>query len=412
MLAQKKIEPQTNRRARAFTLVELLVAITAGLFVALGAFALAKQGSRFFQQEARVSNAQFSAALGFDRLRADIARAGFLSTGNIQRDPFYCGPRPSGAPAGITSLAAVRIVKAVPADAQDSTNGLFPDQIWLSGSYSSPETFPVRSIFENGTAFNVYLQPNNGATARAGGAEGGSLAQIFTAGRMLRILDSTGRYEFGEIQGYALDASGDMVVTLKQTPPIAFKRDGVCGVEGFGVGMQANVVNWIKYEVRNLKANIPTGYQALYGDAATAPGDETRLDLVRVEVGADESELSVELVAEYAVDLKFGLTVASDIVAGTDPTTSVFPIGDDRNYEYTYKVAPPAPADQKGPERIRTVRARLAVRSREADRAADIPISPATGNIFRYSFGVDAGYARTRTITADIGLPNLANLKW
>ena len=51
----------TSRCARAiqrgFTLVELMVAITAGLFVAVASFALAKQGSKFFQQEARVANA-------------------------------------------------------------------------------------------------------------------------------------------------------------------------------------------------------------------------------------------------------------------------------------------------------------------------------------------------------------------
>ena len=77
-----------------------MVAITAGLFVAVAAFALAKQGSRFFQQEARVANAQFSATLGFDRLRADISRAGFLTTANIQRDPFVCG-NTAGWPAGM-----------------------------------------------------------------------------------------------------------------------------------------------------------------------------------------------------------------------------------------------------------------------------------------------------------------------
>src|SRR4051812_33413875 len=79
--------PSSMRRLsqRAFTMVGLLVAITAGLFVAVGAYSLAKQGSRFFQQEARIANAQFSATLGFDRLRADIARAGFLSTPNIQK---------------------------------------------------------------------------------------------------------------------------------------------------------------------------------------------------------------------------------------------------------------------------------------------------------------------------------------
>src|SRR5262245_4294750 len=112
------------RSPRGFTLIELMVAITAGLFVAIAAFALARQGSRFFQQEARIANAQFSATLGFDRLRADIARAGFLSSPNIQRDPFRCGST-----AALPSMAAVRIVAATPAAVQDTTNELAPDQI-------------------------------------------------------------------------------------------------------------------------------------------------------------------------------------------------------------------------------------------------------------------------------------------
>src|SRR6266536_2587712 len=182
------------RRARGFTLIELMVAVTAGLFVAIAAFALARQGSRFFQQEARVSNAQFSATLGFDRLRADIARAGFLTTSNIQRDPFFCG-NATLLPIGMASLAAIRIAQATPPDAQDSINLLAPDQLTLSGSYSCAETFPVRTVVEEDGKYNVYLQANSGALARTdNGGEGGTLPQIFKAGRVLRILDAGGKY--------------------------------------------------------------------------------------------------------------------------------------------------------------------------------------------------------------------------
>jgi len=49
-----------------------------------------------------------------------------------------------------------------------------------------------------------------------------------------------GRYEFGAIESYGLNAGGQMVVNLKATPAIAFRRPGTaCGVEGLGVGMQA-----------------------------------------------------------------------------------------------------------------------------------------------------------------------------
>jgi prepilin-type N-terminal cleavage/methylation domain-containing protein len=409
--------PCTRPSRRGFTLIELMVAITAGLFVAVASFALAKQGSKFFQQEARVANAQFSATLGFDRLRADISRAGFLTTANVQRDPFLCGTT-AGWPQGMTNLAALRIIPATPADAQDSANGLSPDQITLSGSFSSPETFPVRGVFAENAKFQVYLQAVGGAVARSGGADASNMSDIFMAGRMLRVLDATGRYGFGAIESYGLNAAGQMVVNLKASPAIAFRRPGTtCGVEGLGVGMQANVVNWIRYEIRDLQKNPPASYKALYGTSATAPGDQTRRELVRVELDHDGKEMpaSLELIAEYAVDLKFGLTVVSGFktAANLDPAVMQFPVGDAKNYEYTYEVSSTSPVNDKAPHRVRAVRARLAVRSREADRNAGVnpPPTAPPGALFRYAVG-DAGFARVRTLVADISLPNLASIAW
>jgi prepilin-type N-terminal cleavage/methylation domain-containing protein len=418
------VKARTSRAARSprrgFTLVELMVAITAGLFVAVASFALAKQGSKFFQQEARVANAQFSATLGFDRLRADIARAGFLTTANVQRDPFVCpNTNPTaGWPVGMTGLAALRIIAATPADGQNSANGLSPDQITLSGSFASAETFPVRTVLAENAKFQVYLNPIAGAVARSDGIDGGTMGQVFKAGRMLRVLDATGKYGFGAIESYAINAAGQPVVNLKSSPALTFKRPGTtCGVEGLGVGMQANVVNWIRYEIRDLQKSPPTAYQALYSASATAPGDETRRELVRVELDSDGKEMadSLEIVAEYAVDLKFGLTVVSGFATpGNDPGVIQFPIGDPQNYEYTYEPSSSSPVNDKAPHRVRSVRARLAVRSREADRAAGVP-APASappGTLFRYSFAGDAGFSRVRTLVADINLPNLASLTW
>jgi prepilin-type N-terminal cleavage/methylation domain-containing protein len=409
--------PEHVRSTRGFTLIELMVAITAGLFVAIAAFALARQGSRFFQQEARIANAQFSATLGFDRLRADIARAAFLSTPNVQRDPFRCGST-GGWPAGLASLGAIRIAAATPAAVQDVTNDLAPDQITLTGSYTSVEQFPVRTVEKvGGDEFRVILQQNNGAAVRAGlgAGEGGVAANLFQAGRILRILDSTGHYEFGTIASSSIDATGSVAIILKANPPIAFKKDkdATCGVEGFGVGMLANVVNTMRYEIRDLKALDLPQFRPLFGTSATAPGDERRFELVRVELDATGNEMpdSLELVAEYAVDLRFGLTVST--VPGTDPVLAEYPIGHPSVHNVAFDVAtnPATP----GPERIRAVRARLAVRSREADRAAAVPPPPngPPGALFRYSMGGDGGvFARARSLTADIQLPNLAGVAW
>jgi hypothetical protein len=293
------------------------------------------------------------------------------------------------------------------------TNGLAPDGIVLSGSYGSAETFPVRTVLLENSKYQVYLQANTGAISRSGNgaADGGSMAQIFAAGRMLRILDSTGHTEFGWIDGYSVGAGGEMVVALKQNPAITFRSGGGnCGVEGLGVGMQANVVNLVRYEIRNLKAAALNRFRPLFDTAATAPGDEQRLELVRVELDAQGNEIAdtLELVAEYAVDLKFGLTVVSGFRTPSDPDITSFPVGDSRVYDYAFDVAANTAA---GPERIRAVRARLVIRSREADRTENIA-APTPGNIFRYGLAGDAGFARARTLTADIQLPNLAGVSW
>jgi hypothetical protein len=120
---------------------------------------------------------------------------------------------------------------------------------------------------------------------------------------------------------------------------------------------------------------------------------------------------TLELVAEYAVDLKFALTVVTGFGAtNVDPVLTEFPFSDARNYTYAGVVTPASPPDT-APHRIRSVRARLAVRSREGDRLEPLPPTP-QGNIFRYAIPGDAGFARARTLTADIALPNLAGVAW
>ena len=65
-----------NARAqRGFTLVELMVAMVAGLFVSITVFTLAKHASAFAMRQSRVADATLQSVIGFERLKADIARA-------------------------------------------------------------------------------------------------------------------------------------------------------------------------------------------------------------------------------------------------------------------------------------------------------------------------------------------------
>ena len=81
---------RSRARRRGFTLPELMMATAAGLMVSAAAFMLARNASIVFQEETRITAAQLSATLGMQRLRTDLARAGFLGTPNIKEDPFAC----------------------------------------------------------------------------------------------------------------------------------------------------------------------------------------------------------------------------------------------------------------------------------------------------------------------------------
>ncbi len=81
---------RARRAGRAFTLIEIIVALSAGVLVSMAAFAMSKNATTFFQHEARISTAQLALTLGLNRITADLTRASFLSSPNARHDPMVC----------------------------------------------------------------------------------------------------------------------------------------------------------------------------------------------------------------------------------------------------------------------------------------------------------------------------------
>lgn len=400
------------RRARGFTLVELMVAVTGGLFVSLAVFAIARESGRFYTRESRISDATLGAVLGFERLKTDIARAGFLASPNIRSDPRLCGNATDPTwPVMIRSLAGVQIKhQGSPANATLAANNLHPDSITLAGSYSGAEEFPVWNV-ENagGAGFTVYLQEHTGPLARQGYATStnqlGLLKSIFGPGRALRIQDQSGEVQFGQINDVAITPPR---VTLKPSPALRFRQQAgsVCGLKGNVTGAVVNVVNFVRYEVK--KATTPAYADAyLYGGH---PYDLNRTDLVRTEVAADGTLLTdptantEEVVAEYAVNLQFGVTLADTMATGTPASLLQLAPGDVQIKDYAGDVTTEVVNPSVGPQRLRVIRARLAVRSQEPDRMS----APPAPGLIRIGLGTggDAPFARVRTVQADIALNN------
>lgn len=426
-----------RRRARAFTLVELIVALAAGLSVAAAAFLLAKGATRSFQEEARLSSAHLSATLGLGRIAADLQRAGLLSTPNAQKDPAICGA-PLTWPEGMRRLAGVTVRRqgsvmdhAGELD-QSLANGFRPDSIVIGGSSGAADQFPVRLIQQGaGGGHDVYLQIAGSGAMRRALARGGAAALpgVFRAGRILRIvMPGQTRYLYGVIAG--VDVAGDppleVVVHLGPSPALPLKGDAQCGLGlGANVGGLAAPVSRVRYDIRRLLGHDRYG-ELVAPISPAATGDDGRTELVRVELDADNNEMpeTLELVAEYAVDLKIGVFVATAVNnPAVDPVVTRHPIAapdDSAIYNHAADVT-----DGGTPERIRAVSVRLTTRARAPDRGGDLGKAP-DGRKRRFLVpglvpgvnddndapppGAPPLYARLRTLYVDVALPNQAGV--
>ena len=102
-------------------------------------------------------------------------------------------------------------------------------------------------------------------------------------------------------------------------------------------------------------------------------------------------------------------TAVTSTTGCCDPTLSLISPGDPLFPTFTGAVF----NSLNTPELIRSVRVRLGVRSREADRTAALT-SAANRGLFRFNInsGTAETYARVRTFQADVVLHNQADVLW
>jgi hypothetical protein len=399
------------RGERGFTLVELMVAMVGGLFVSMTVFAIAKHSSSFSMQQSRIADTTLQTTVGFERLRNDISRAGFLSTPNIVDDPAVC--RAPVYPAWLGRLASVFIepVPLAQLSTESTVNGFAPQRIVLAGSYSSGNEFAVRRI-DAGPPVQVVLQPNRLGMAEIGYPAApvpATLSKVFQTGRILRLVDLSGREQFGKIASVA--GGADPTITLEVAPAVQFRAgSGVgCGISGFGVGVVASVVNIIRYDIRNLNTPTEPGYKPMFRGGPSY--ESTRRELIREELDLDGNTIdgTLELISEYAVDLGFSLFVSQANTTLTAVAPADVP---------GYAGVPGTLPTGQGPQRIRAVRAWLSTRSQEADRNAQLIYAPAVPGPPLLRMSLDPTnralppFARVRTLQSTVPLNNQASIPW
>jgi hypothetical protein len=401
---------------RGFTLVELMVSMVAAMFVAIAVFTLAKHASGFAMRQSRVADATLQTVIGFERLKADIARAGFLSTPNIVRDPNICRNVASATyPSQLQQLASV-FIEAVPVgqlSTESTVNGITPNRIVLAGSYDSPDLFVARTITQAATPV-VFLSPTSLGMANIGYAADGAaaLARVFRAGRALRIVDDAGGVQFGTIVSVA--GGPNPTIVLAANPALEFRSGSgqKCGVRGHGNDF-VNVVNFVRYDMRNLNdPGLLPQFQGMFPTGRGPSYESTRRELVREELAVDGAPIpgTLELVAEYAVDLGFSLFVSANTGAALSrvPPAS---LGD-------YAGNPNLTGLGRGPQLIRAVHAWLSLRSQEADRETGLSLAnTAPGpNLLRIGMNPEGAalppFARVRTLQSTIPLNNQMRATW
>ena len=417
-----------NKRAseRGFTLLELLVASIAGLFVVLAAFMLSRGATRLFASEGRVGNSQLNLRLGVDRLRQDLERAGYMTTPNVRQDPDVCpDPGSLGFPVRLQSIYYQQgsFATSGAETPLSLSNNLTPDRLTISGNFATTDSYLAATIepSTSGAGHDIVLQLGWGSSNRLmSGAETGSalasLQAIFAEGRMVRIRNNLGSSQFVVVQSTAINSTGRAVISVSATPTYQVTTGSTvvkrCGGQGVCLGCEISPVQIVRYEVRSLASDSRFGW-AYAGDGGGV-GEKDKYDLVRSELRPDGTVVpnSEEIVAEYAVDLgfAFGVDSSNALTPGApyiEPNIISIPFGSAENARWGGDILGGDPSVR--PQRIRSVRYRLTTRTRFADyNAATDEAGPGLG---RYMLGPER-YSRARTITGEVSLVNQQGLRW
>ncbi|MFO0679548.1 MAG: prepilin-type N-terminal cleavage/methylation domain-containing protein [Polyangiaceae bacterium] len=438
ILARRALARRPRKSDRGFTLVELLVSLTAGLLVAIGVVGLSREATTTFYEEERAATAELSLRVAIDRLRSDLGHAAHMSTGNLARDPLIAGVGGAAYSAGmlatfpgLAKLGSVKITENANASqvAQSVLNGLHPQRIEISGNFTTADAFAFDHYLPNGgpngcTRFfltndqpiiwRIKQIPSDADRAAALSALFSPVPSSATAAPqfMVRIADEKGRYQYlatcpGAPAGF-VTATEPFVDVAAQTPVIVAVDGQPGGLGGFGGASGRAMLN----PVQTVRWDIGTGAAAGFGASA----DSKKYDLHRTWVGADGQPVGTpEVVAEYAVDLRFALSVDdSALDTGAAPHMVHLAYTNPDNWE-KYAIDTPGNAlTNQGPHRIRAIRFRVATRTQTTDRAADLPTNVAE-YLYRYCAPPGSAtectpnarhWARVRTLSGEIALLN------
>ncbi|MDB4939004.1 MAG: hypothetical protein JWP87_5976 [Labilithrix sp.] len=433
---------------RAFTLVELMVSLVAGLIVTIAVVGLAKTATTTFYEQARLSTTESAVRAAAERLRQDLTRVSFMSTGNIQlaRNDSVSVPfgqkishsPPPGQPSryGTTTanLQGIKITSggslALGADGPlglSAVNLLTPDSIQMTGNYTTNDSYRGRMVGNGNDSVRVQVV-DDPAVARlvAGASPLASVRNIFAPGSpsgalppfLARVVDPRGCSHFVVISAIAADTAG-ATFTFKsasdgKSPVLKPTEDqSTCGASE-QEEVTINPIHTVRWYIGQTSTPLAADPNV---DAAG-----NKFDLYREIRDADGAVVTPlggpQVVAEYAVDLKFGISV--DDAASVPPPANhrIFDMDTNSATVQTWtKDASGTLPGGPGPQRVRSVRFRIATRAAIADRQDPLPTVLPTPPQYISRYCVEntspcKKFARVRTIMSEVALINQAGMTY
>ncbi len=432
---------------RGFTLIEITVALVAGLFVAMALMTLAKELGASFQEETRVASTESALRAGINRLRSDLQRTSFMSTGNIRDDVEIARDATSRMQLGplaeeyhgLRALAGLHLMPGAELPLSN-INRIAPDSLVIGGNFTTTDVFPVEDFTRSARCDEFILWGSSPAIARATAGLATApervraLNQLFqpageNAQFLVRFTDRHGlsvyvptcrempAIEYNGAQQFVLRVTAGMMLDTVQT-------DGHGGWSGQEIREASvnpvQIVQWIIQSWDQLSGNEQAAY-AVLGVAVERP---TKYYLMRRYLNLRDGLTGVgigELISEFAVDLRFSFTVDRSNGGGR-PILDVFDFdevrGDQNNANWAGRIDGRAGVPNMqppGPQRIRSVKVRLSVRAALADRSADLGVNTPRDGHVRYCLNVDGcrpgwlEWARVRNVMTEVALPNQAH---
>ncbi len=400
----------THGRARAgFTLIELMVALVAGLIAISAIYSVSGASARHFHEQQRVATTQMSLRMAMSQLRADVARAGLYGTPNSDRAN---ASNLTGCPSPSPRIQAIEFLEnpdgAVFEDAYGD-NAIQFDRLRLVGNYSTSGGYMVSSASSaNELRLQTAWQGFRRDFMNAAGTSviEDALSAAFREGRYVHVRTLEETSVFTRITGTSVGgSSGVPDVRIKVRDPLPIISP--C-MPGLGDGAIVAPLSRIEYAVVDPRRDDELAALRSTMDEATEDALGLRpAVLVRREIPFGCTDDCTPIAGTTRVVLEFAADFDLRFVVDTQPDPASSP---------TFQVLAGSAAEDAldpsdsgtYPERVRSVVVRLSARTPGTDPRFAF-VERAEGDpLTRFRAHPDApGAARVRTAEAEILLPNL-----